>query len=89
MDLILQVGPDMRSTYASPSSLHILGWTPEEMIGKPAEELVLPEDMALIEASVKQLNLGAGGTGNDGRSDAQKRRHSTMDGEQCPRHSFS
>jgi diguanylate cyclase (GGDEF)-like protein len=28
------------------------------MIGKPAEELVLPEDVALIEASVKQLNLG-------------------------------
>ncbi len=44
MDLIVRVGPDMRSTYVSPSSLHILGWTPEEMIGKPADELVVAED---------------------------------------------
>ncbi len=58
MDLIVRVGPDMRSTYVSPSSLHILGWTPEEMVGKPAEELVLPEDMPLIEASVNHLNSG-------------------------------
>ncbi len=58
MDLILRVGPDMRSTYASPSSLHLLGWSPEEMVGKPVEELVLAEDIPAIEASVHRLHSG-------------------------------
>ncbi len=34
-DIISRFGLDRRLHYVSPSSLHILGWTPEEMIAMP------------------------------------------------------
>lgn len=51
-DIICRVDPGTNKlTYVSPSSLRILGWAPEEMLGTGPEELVFPEDLpALFEA---------------------------------------
>jgi len=35
--------------YASPSSLRILGWKPEEMIGKDFGDFVFPEDVSILD----------------------------------------
>jgi diguanylate cyclase (GGDEF)-like protein/PAS domain S-box-containing protein len=44
-DVICRSGVDMRWRYVSPSSLAVLGWTPEEMIGMEAFALIYPEDL--------------------------------------------
>ena len=43
-DLITVVGPDATITYQSPSSEHILGYTPEELVGTRLDRLVPQED---------------------------------------------
>jgi diguanylate cyclase (GGDEF)-like protein/PAS domain S-box-containing protein len=44
IDVICRAAPDLRLHYVSPSSLRLLGFTPEEMIGKNLETFVSPED---------------------------------------------
>jgi diguanylate cyclase (GGDEF)-like protein/PAS domain S-box-containing protein len=44
IDVICRAAPDLRLQYVSPSSLRLLGFTPEEMTGKPLETFVFPED---------------------------------------------
>ncbi len=52
VDIICSVGLDHVIHYVSPSSVHILGWKPEEMIGLVFDDLVFPEDIpALIAAA--------------------------------------
>ena len=58
VDVILRVGPDLLQRYVSPSSLQLFGWTPQEMIGVPAEDLVFPEDHHVIAATVARLHAG-------------------------------
>jgi PAS domain S-box-containing protein len=41
--------------YASPSSFHILGWKPEEMIGKGPDDFVLAEDMPVLTAAIVRI----------------------------------
>ena len=55
MDLIMRVGPDMKPSYVSPSSLRILGWTPEEMIGRPADTFILAEDIPAIQREAARI----------------------------------
>jgi len=55
VDLICRVGLDKVIRYASPSSLHLLGYTPEEMVGSGPELMVLPEDLPLIADSAARL----------------------------------
>jgi diguanylate cyclase (GGDEF)-like protein/PAS domain S-box-containing protein len=43
-DLITVVAPDATITYQSPSSEHILGYTPEELVGTRFDRLVVGED---------------------------------------------
>jgi diguanylate cyclase (GGDEF)-like protein/PAS domain S-box-containing protein len=43
-DLITVVGPDATITYQSPSSEHILGYEPEELVGTRFDRLVAQED---------------------------------------------
>jgi len=50
IDVICRAGVDLVLLYASPSSLHLLGWRPEEMIGKRPDFFVLPEDLPVLEA---------------------------------------
>ncbi|MGD0730012.1 MAG: sensor domain-containing diguanylate cyclase [Terracidiphilus sp.] len=45
-DVICRAGVDMKWRYVSPSSLAVLGWTPEEMMGMEAFALVHPDDLA-------------------------------------------
>ena len=43
-DLITVVGPDATITYQSPSSEHVLGYPPEELLGTRFDRLVAEED---------------------------------------------
>lgn len=54
-DVILRVGPDMRATYVSPSCRQVLGWAPEDLVGKHPIEIFLPEDFPIVEAAASQL----------------------------------
>ncbi len=49
-DVICRSGVDMKWRYVSPSSLAVLGWTPEEMIRMEAFALVYPEDLPCLMA---------------------------------------
>lgn len=50
-DVIGCVGPDMRFLYVSPSSVDVLGFTPEEIIAMEPFGLILPEDVPAITAT--------------------------------------
>jgi diguanylate cyclase (GGDEF)-like protein/PAS domain S-box-containing protein len=59
-DILCSVGADHMIHYASPSSLHILGWKPEEMTGKDFGDFVFPEDVSVLdEAEAADVNGGA------------------------------
>jgi diguanylate cyclase (GGDEF)-like protein/PAS domain S-box-containing protein len=49
-DLICCAGSNMALRYASPSSLPLLGWQPEEMVGKRLDSFVLAEDASALAA---------------------------------------
>ncbi len=61
-DIICRVvGPDLLLGYVSPSSERILGWKPEEMIGKGPAAFVHPDDLPIIAAASIQLrSVGPG-----------------------------
>jgi diguanylate cyclase (GGDEF)-like protein/PAS domain S-box-containing protein len=48
IDVICRAGMDMMFRYVSPSSFHVLGWTPEEMTGMRPVDFVLPKDASLF-----------------------------------------
>src|ERR1700678_2794689 len=50
IDVICRAGVDLALFYASPSSIHVLGWKPEEMIGKSPDFFVLSEDLPALKA---------------------------------------
>lgn len=50
-DVICRVGLDMKLIYVSPSSLRVLGWSPEEMIAMPPFGTVLAEDIPTLAAA--------------------------------------
>ena len=54
-DLICRVHPGGILSYVSPSSTRLLGWTPEEMVGRPVQDFVYPEDAAAAETQVAKL----------------------------------
>ncbi|PZW44956.1 PAS domain S-box-containing protein/diguanylate cyclase (GGDEF)-like protein [Humitalea rosea] len=62
-DLIVRLGPDHVARYVSPSSLRILGWTPEEMVGQSPENFVLAEDIPVMAAAVGRIVAGEAETG--------------------------
>jgi diguanylate cyclase (GGDEF)-like protein/PAS domain S-box-containing protein len=47
-DIICRAGLDMVLHYVSPSSFHLLGWKPEEMMGKRPDAFLLPEDASAL-----------------------------------------
>ncbi len=57
-DVVCRVGLDMVLRYVSPSVFHVLGWTPEELVGQGPDTLVLDEDRPLLAAGVAR-NLAA------------------------------
>jgi diguanylate cyclase (GGDEF)-like protein/PAS domain S-box-containing protein len=50
IDVICRAGVDLVLFYASPSSIPVLGWEPEEMIGKMPAFFVLAEDLPILKA---------------------------------------
>ena len=55
IDIVCRARMDMVFDYVSPSSLHVLGWLPEEMIGRRPDAFFLPEDASLIAASFSPM----------------------------------
>jgi len=56
-DIICRVDPNTHKlTYVSPSSLRILGWAPEEMVGTGPEALVLAEDLPVLFKSIARAD---------------------------------
>ncbi len=56
-DVILQVDRDLVSQYVSPSALPVLGWTPEEMLGRGPDAFVFAEDLLVIRSARDQKLL--------------------------------
>jgi diguanylate cyclase (GGDEF)-like protein/PAS domain S-box-containing protein len=48
IDVICRAGADMILNYVSPSSFHVLGWKPEEMIGKRPDAFITSEDASAL-----------------------------------------
>jgi PAS domain S-box-containing protein len=47
-DYLMIVAPDTTITYVGPSVTRLLGYTPEEMLGRTAPELVHPDDLPAV-----------------------------------------
>jgi diguanylate cyclase (GGDEF)-like protein/PAS domain S-box-containing protein len=58
-DLVCRTGKDQVIEYLSPSSLELLGWKPEERVGKKVTGLVIPEDLPVFEKAYQRLLAGA------------------------------
>lgn len=57
-DVIIQVRPDGRCTYASPSCTRLLGWAPEELVGRGPEALVVREHIPEVAADMAAIAAG-------------------------------
>jgi diguanylate cyclase (GGDEF)-like protein/PAS domain S-box-containing protein len=57
-DMVTRIGLDERVQYASPSSVRIVGWRPDQLVGKPALAGVNPEDLPRVEKLVAALKRG-------------------------------
>ncbi|AVO46432.1 sensor domain-containing diguanylate cyclase [Phreatobacter cathodiphilus] len=57
-DMVTRIGFDGRLTYVSPSSLRILGWGPDELIGGQALAGLHREDRNAVETVVEQMRKG-------------------------------
>ena len=55
VDMIALVGPEGRFLYASPSCDALLGWAPEEIVGRIAYDFVLADDLPIVEAGIGRL----------------------------------
>jgi diguanylate cyclase (GGDEF)-like protein/PAS domain S-box-containing protein len=51
-DVICRVAPDMTFLYISPSAGRVLGWKPEEMMGKILDDFILSHDVPLLSKSI-------------------------------------
>ncbi|MGY1841204.1 MULTISPECIES: EAL domain-containing protein [unclassified Modestobacter] len=49
-ELVLVTAPDLRISYASASSGALLGWLPQELVGRSIGDLLHPEDLARLNA---------------------------------------
>src|SRR5450631_255912 len=57
-DMVTRIGLDELVHYASPSSVRIGGWRPEQLVGKPALAGVNREDMPRIAETIAALKRG-------------------------------
>ena len=54
-DLIAHSGPDGCYLHVSPSYTRLMGWQPEEMLGRPVIEFLHPDDQASAQAALAYL----------------------------------
>jgi diguanylate cyclase (GGDEF)-like protein/PAS domain S-box-containing protein len=59
-DILCRMSRDMVLHYVSPSSFAVLGWRPEELVGKGPDSCVIPEDMPEL-LEIARRNLGPDG----------------------------
>jgi diguanylate cyclase (GGDEF)-like protein/PAS domain S-box-containing protein len=57
-DMVTRIGLDNRVYYASPSSVRIVGWRPDQLVGTPALAGVNPEDLPGVMETVTALKRG-------------------------------
>ncbi|HEX3990819.1 MAG TPA: diguanylate cyclase [Acetobacteraceae bacterium] len=57
-DMVTRVGLDERIYYASPSSVRIVGWQPDQLVGTPALAGVNPLDLPRVQEVVAALKRG-------------------------------
>jgi diguanylate cyclase (GGDEF)-like protein/PAS domain S-box-containing protein len=57
-DMVTRIGLDERVYYASPSSVRIVGWRPDQLVGTPALAGVNPEDLPGVLETVAALKRG-------------------------------
>lgn len=57
-DMVTRIGLDERVQYASPSSVRIVGWRPDQLVGMSALAGVNPEDLPRVEKLVATLKRG-------------------------------
>jgi diguanylate cyclase (GGDEF)-like protein/PAS domain S-box-containing protein len=57
-DMVTRIGMDERIQYVSPSSVRVVGWRPEQLMGTPALAGVNDEDLPRVEAMVAALKRG-------------------------------
>jgi diguanylate cyclase (GGDEF)-like protein/PAS domain S-box-containing protein len=55
LDLICRAQPGGVLSYVSPSSFRLLGWTPEEILGRNFREFIYPEDFAIAGPLIAKL----------------------------------
>lgn len=55
MDIITHAGMDRIVKYVTPSIFHLLGWTPEERIGRMVNDLILPDDLPVFADAYERL----------------------------------
>jgi PAS domain S-box-containing protein len=61
-EIIWTTDLNMRSTYVSPSCFHLTGYTPEELLLLPPDQVITPESMILAATAVsEELTLEFGG----------------------------
>ncbi|MDO8399527.1 MAG: diguanylate cyclase [Bradyrhizobium sp.] len=57
-DMVTRIGMDERIRYVSPSSIRVVGWRPEQLLGTPALAGVNAEDMPRVKAMIATLKWG-------------------------------
>ena len=57
-DMVTRIGTDERIRYVSPSSIRVVGWRPDQLVGTPALAGVNPEDLPRVKALVGTLQRG-------------------------------
>lgn len=57
LDMICLVESNLSMSYASPSCEIILGWKPHEMVGKGPDSFVHPDDLSIVAAAHKKLEV--------------------------------
>jgi len=56
VDMICHTGTDLVLTYVSPAAFALLGWKPEEMIGRQFTDFIFSEDISLMAAGVRRTS---------------------------------
>jgi diguanylate cyclase (GGDEF)-like protein/PAS domain S-box-containing protein len=57
-DMVTRIGFDERISYVSPSSIRIVGWRPEQLVGTPSLAGVNPADLPAVSNVVAALKRG-------------------------------
>ncbi len=57
-DVVALVDPDGVTSYVSPSCARVLGWQPEQMVGRPIRDFAHPPDVADVQPARQELTQG-------------------------------